>query len=88
MTSGKTYTIRLSTKGQIVIPAPIRRALRLEPGQTLLIRETERGMAVEPSQAVFEPTSLEDVRAVLAYDGPTIPMDELGIEGLDYDETA
>ncbi len=36
-------TTRLSSKGQVVIPARVRRALRLRPGETLSVEMGPRG---------------------------------------------
>jgi AbrB family looped-hinge helix DNA binding protein len=36
----RTDTVRISSKGQVVIPARLRRALGLKTGQTLTIRQT------------------------------------------------
>lgn len=41
-------TVTLSTKGQLVLPKPVRDALRLKPGQRLTV-------AVENSRVVIEP---------------------------------
>lgn len=39
-------TVKLSTKGQLVIPKPIRDALGLEPGTTFDIRLTDEGKLI------------------------------------------
>lgn len=41
--SRSTETVRVSSKGQIVIPARLRRALGLKTGQSLRIRQTGPG---------------------------------------------
>ena len=77
----------LSTKGQIVIPADVRRRHGWKPGQRLDFVDAGRDVLLRSADTapVFPPTSRADVRAVLAYDGPRIPLDELGIGGLDPD---
>ena len=44
-------TTRLSSKGQVVIPTAVRRALRLETGDRLRISVEGRRLVIEPEQA-------------------------------------
>jgi AbrB family looped-hinge helix DNA binding protein len=44
-------TIRLSSKGQVVIPTAVRRALRLEAGDRLRITVEGRRLVIEPEEA-------------------------------------
>lgn len=80
----------LSTKGQIVIPADVRRRHGWKPGQHLDF--VDEGATVvlraSDSEPVFPVTTRDDVLAVLNYDGPLVPLDRLGIEGLDPDAEA
>jgi AbrB family looped-hinge helix DNA binding protein len=46
--------ITLSSKGQIVIPADLREALGLEPGDRLLIRQDGQTLRLERRQDVLE----------------------------------
>ncbi len=46
--------ITLSSKGQIVIPADLRDALGLEPGDRLLIRQDGQTLTLERRQDVLE----------------------------------
>jgi AbrB family looped-hinge helix DNA binding protein len=64
-------TTRLSTKGQVIIPKPLRAALRWRPGQELEVIETQEGVLLRP-KAPFKPTRLEDVAGILKYDGPPV----------------
>lgn len=77
----------LSTKGQIVIPADVRRRHGWKPGQRLDFVDDGACVIVRASDSepVFPVTTREDVLAVLNYDGPRIPLDQLGIEGIEPD---
>ena len=46
--------ITLSSKGQIVIPADLRQALGLEPGDRLLIRQDGQTLTLERRQDVLK----------------------------------
>jgi AbrB family looped-hinge helix DNA binding protein len=58
-------TVRISSKGQIVIPARLRRALGLKTGQALRIRQTGPGsvMLSRPDEQDEADSMLERVRA-------------------------
>lgn len=43
-------TVTLSTKGQLVLPKPVRDALRLKPGQRLTVAVEDRRIVLEPSE--------------------------------------
>lgn len=45
-----TATTKLSAKGQVVIPADVRRQLGLKPGQTLQVRKAAGGVMLTPIQ--------------------------------------
>ena len=52
---------RVSTKGQVVLPAPIRHRLGIQPGDPLDITiEQDRIVLTPPSEAKFEPRIIED----------------------------
>ncbi len=46
---------RLSTKGQVILPAELRKKRGWKPGQVLEVRETPEGLLLAPA-AVFPPT--------------------------------
>ncbi len=79
----------LSTKGQIVIPSDLRRRRGWAPGQKLDFVEDGGQVVVRPADP--EPVdrdavraALERLRAGVTYSGPPIPVERLGIEGIDY----
>lgn len=43
-----TFVVKLSSKGQFVIPGAVRRALRLMPGAELRLEVVERQIVLEP----------------------------------------
>lgn len=57
-------TTRLSTKGQVIIPKPLREALHWRSGQELEVIETPEGLLLR-TKAPFKPTRLEDVAGML-----------------------
>ena len=67
---------KVSTKGQIVIPGPIRRRLGLRAGDTLDIAvEKDRIVMTQPSKPKYEARMVKDpVTGFLAIDlGPAAP---------------
>ncbi len=46
-----SFLVRLSSKGQLVIPGPVRRALRLSPGAEFRLEVIERKIVLEPVEA-------------------------------------
>lgn len=69
-------TTTLSTKGQVILPKPIRRALRWVAGTRLVVESTPDGVLLKPEPA-FPETRPEDVFASLAYDGPPKSLQEM-----------
>ena len=58
----------LSSKGQVIIPKPVRSAHHWEAGQELFVIDCGDGIILK-SVAPFRPTALTDVAACLKYDG-------------------
>ena len=58
----------VSTKGQVILPKAIRRALRWEAGMRLVVENTPEGVLLKPLPA-FAETRPEDVFGRLACDG-------------------
>ena len=63
------FTTTISTKGQVILPKAIRRALRWEAGTRLLVENREEGVLLK-RQPVLAKTRPQDVFACLAWDGP------------------
>lgn len=75
-----TATTKLSAKGQVVIPADVRRALGLKPGQTLQVRQTGSGVMLTP---VLEKSGrstdeiLAELRKIYTHKGPPVTLEEM-----------
>ena len=48
MTSAYTKTVTVSSKGWVVIPAPIRKRIRIKPGMKITVREVGGKIILEP----------------------------------------
>ncbi len=70
-----TTTI-LSSKGQVIIPKPLRNALRWEAGQRLEVIDVEGGIMLKPAE-LFPVTTLAEVAACLPYQGPAKTLAEM-----------
>lgn len=66
----------LSSKGQVIIPKPVRNARHWEPGQRLEVIDTEDGILLRPAKP-FPETTLEDVSGCLNYHGKTVSLAEM-----------
>ena len=69
-------TTTVSTKGQVILPKAIRRALRWEAGTRLVVENTPAGVLLKPEPA-FAETRPQDVFGCLAYDGPPKSLSEM-----------
>ena len=58
----------VSTKGQVILPKTIRRALQWEAGMRLVVENTPDGVLLKPAPS-FAETRPEDVFGRLAYKG-------------------
>ena len=69
-------TLRLSTKGQIVIPKEIRSRHQWTPG-TELVLEDHGDVLVLRAAKPFPPTRVEDGLGCTGYRGPTRNLEEM-----------
>ena len=69
-------TIRLSSKGQILIPRSIRTANHWTTGQEFDVEMTPDGILLRP-KSPFPPTTVDEVAGCLQYDGPTKTLDDM-----------
>ena len=73
-------TATVTSKGQITIPAKVRKALGLKPGVRIDFYETADGeYALRPKSS-----SIIDMRGCLAYDGPPVTIEEMNQAILDH----
>ena len=67
---------RLSSKGQVIIPASVRKKHDWKAGTEFEIEETGDGIILRPVR-LFPATSLDDVAGCLVYDGPAKKLEEM-----------
>ena len=63
----------ISTKGQIVPPAAVRKALGLKPGMRVNVRIEGKHAHLTPAPAK-KTSSLKEIQALLKYKGPVLPV--------------
>lgn len=76
MTSLQKRVVRLSTKGQVVLPSEIRKSRNWEPGAALTIEETPEGVLLKEAP-LFERTRIEDVFGMLHFEGAPKTIEEM-----------
>ncbi len=69
-------TVRLSSKGQIVIPKSVRQEHGWSPGQEFIVEEADGGVLLRPRPR-FPPTELEEVFGSLPYEGPPLSLEAM-----------
>ena len=74
MTEPLTTTV--STKGQVILPSGIRRALRWGPGTRLAVETTSGGVLLKPAPG-FPETRPDDVFGRLRCSGPPRSLSEM-----------
>lgn len=66
----------VSTKGQVVLPAAVRRRRNWSTGTRLMVEETAEGVLLKP-QRPFPPTLPEAVYGCLPHPGPPKTLEEM-----------
>lgn len=69
-------TTVLSSKGQIIIPKPIRNAHNWKPGQKLEVIDSADGILLKPASP-FPATTVEEVSGSLPYKGKPKSLAEM-----------
>ena len=69
-------TTKLSSKGQVIIPKPIRMAHQWDVGQELIVIDTGDGVLLKP-KTPFQETSIDEVAACLKYSGKTKTLEDM-----------
>lgn len=69
-------TVRLSSKGQIVIPKSVRQVHGWPPGQEFVVEEAEGGVLLRPRPR-FAPTTVDAVFGSLPYAGPPLSVEAM-----------
>lgn len=71
-------TMLISTKGQIVLPVAVRRALGLKPGMRVQVKLEGKRALITPAPT-GQPASLQDIQALLAYSGPPVAVEDMKV---------
>ena len=69
-------TARLSSKGQLIIPKPIRKAHGWDTGQELDVIDTEEGIFLK-SKSPFKQSTMDEVVGSLPYTGEPKTVEQM-----------
>lgn len=69
-------TTKLSSKGQIIIPQPVRASHNWKPGMTFTVIDTKEGLLLKP-KTPFAHATLSDVAGCLKYVGRAKTLEEM-----------
>ena len=70
--------VLVSTKGQIVLPVGVRKALGLKPGMRVDIRVEGKGARITPAPSK-NTAKLAEIQAILKYSGPRVPVKDMRV---------
>lgn len=70
--------VLISTKGQIVLPVAVRRALGLVPGMRVNVKISGKSAQITPAPAK-KTASLEDIQTLLKYDGAKVAIKDMRV---------
>lgn len=76
MASAQKQTIRVSTKGQVILPKSIRQRRHWDAGTRLIVEDTADGVLLK-AEPVFEPTRPDEVFGSLKVSGPPKTLEEM-----------
>ncbi|GAW40560.1 hypothetical protein SH203_00959 [Brevundimonas sp. SH203] len=69
-------TTIVSTKGQVILPKPLRDHLRWAAGTRLTVEDTAEGVLLKPAPT-FPATTMGAVFGILAHDGPALTIEDM-----------
>ena len=70
--------VLVSTKGQVVLPAAVRKALGLKPGMRVNIRVEGKGARITLAP-VKQAVALQEIQNILRYSGPNVPVQKMRV---------
>ena len=70
--------VLISTKGQIVLPIAVRKALGLKPGMRVNVKLDGKRALLTPAPAQAK-SSLQAIQSLLKYDGPVVPVSAMRV---------
>ena len=76
MPADPAATTRMSTKGQVILPAALRQRRGWGAGTVLQVEETAEGVLLRPAP-IFPPTRPEDVFGMLYTGRPAVTLEEM-----------
>ena len=71
-------TVLISTKGQIVLPVAVRKALGLKPGMRVSVKVQGKKALLTPAPAK-KTVSLQEIQELLKYEGPVVPVSAMRV---------
>ena len=76
MANAEKLTVRLSTKGQLILPKAIRQRRRWDVGTRLLIEDTAEGVLLKAAP-IFEAKRSDEVFGSLKVSGPPKTLEQM-----------
>ena len=70
--------VLISTKGQIVLPVAVRKALGLKPGMRVNVKVNGKSAQITPAPSK-KTVSLKEIQSLLKYDGPAIAVSDMRV---------
>ena len=70
--------VLISTKGQIVLPVSVRKALGLQPGMRVNVKLDGKGARITPA-GVKHTIRLQDIQGLLNYTGPAVLVEDMRV---------
>lgn len=70
--------VLISTKGQIVLPVAVRKALGLTPGMRVNVKINGKSAQITPAPSK-KTVSLEEIQSLLKYDGPAVAVSDMRV---------
>lgn len=70
--------VLVSTKGQVVLPLSVRKALGLKPGMRVNIEVEGKAARLTPAPAKT-PATLQEIQELLRYDGPRVAVRDMRV---------
>ena len=70
--------VLVSTKGQVVLPVAVRKALGLKPGMRVNIRVEGKGARITPAPAK-QASTLREIQEILRYSGPKVSVQKMRV---------
>ena len=70
--------VLISTKGQIVLPVAVRKALGLKPGMRVNVKVNGKSAQITPAPSK-KTVSLKEIQSLLKYDGPAVAVGDMRV---------